>query len=288
MEKDNRDNDFKLLFGIVAISLGVMFVIFLACEQSNQRQLTCMHLDETIDNENNRIKSIENLMNHPISADKPVINLYNYVDNNSVYSGIANNTKLDTEKKQIIANVQLRLQNGNLTCTYPKYDRLKGWNVEVRDILDREAGGTVLNTEDNKEYNYLYWEGTSEIDYNPEIGFVIAGEDTGDFLEAVLKTIGLNRREANEFIVYWLPKMETNKYNYITFLTTEYTDKAELLIEPKPDNLLRVYMMFKGLESNEDMEPLVQNLDELRGDFKREGFTVVEWGGTEILSDRIQ
>lgn len=281
---------FNILLLLVGVSLSLLFLILTAWEKPNQTELTCMPSNETINNStDNKIKSMEELMDIPVSADKPVINLYNYVSSNEVYSGLANTTnKIDTEYKELNANIQLRLQNGNLTCTYPKYNKLKGWNVIVSNILDKEAGGTILNIDDNKEYNYLYWEGTSNIKYNPNLGFVIAGEDTGEFLADALRTIGLNRREANEFIIYWLPKMETNKYNYITFVTDEYTNKAELMIEPKPDNLLRVYMMFKGLNSEDEMEPLAQNLEELKGNFNREGFTVVEWGGTEILSDKIQ
>lgn len=276
---------FNMLLLVVGVSLSLLFLILVAWEKSNQTELTCIPSDECITNEKDRIKSID----VPISADKPVINLYNYVNSNQVYSGIeSTDNKVDTVSKNIKANIKLRLQNGSLTYTYPKYDNLKGWNVEISNILDKEAGGTILNIADNKEYNYLYWEGTSSINYNPNEGFVIAGEDTSAFLEDALKTLGLNRREANEFIVYWLPKMESNKYNYITFLNEEYTTKAELMIEPNPDNLLRVYMMFKGLNSEDEMEPLAQNLEELKGNFKRDGFTVVEWGGTEILSDTIQ
>lgn len=286
IKKDGNDT-FKLLVGLIVVSLAVIVLGSLVAEKAldKDRNHTINYLyPETNQGSTNTTITIDNAC-----EDKPVINLYNYINNNQVYSGIANtDNKVDTVSKDIKANIKLRLQNGNLTCTYPKYDNLKGWNVEVSNVLDKEAGGTILNIDDNKEYNYLYWEGTSAINYNPNEGFVIAAEDTSAFLEDALKTLGLNRREANEFIVYWLPKMESNKYNYITFLAEGYTDKAELMIEPKPDNLLRVYMMFKGLNSEDEMEPLAQNLEELKGDFKREGFTVVEWGGTEILSDRIQ
>ena len=41
-------------------------------------------------------------------------------------------------------------------------------------------------------------------------GFCVKGEDTAAFLEDALSKLGLNRKEANEFIVYWLPLMEQN------------------------------------------------------------------------------
>ena len=38
--------------------------------------------------------------------------------------------------------------------------------------------------------------------------------------------MGLTPREYNEFIVYWLSKMQHNAYNLIAFQGSEYTDHA--------------------------------------------------------------
>ena len=73
-------------------------------------------------------------------------------------------------------------------------------------------------------YNYLYWEGETYAQYDLSKGFCVKGEDTAAFLEDALEQLGLTRREANEFIVYWLPLMEHNPYNKISFQTDIYTD----------------------------------------------------------------
>ena len=39
--------------------------------------------------------------------------------------------------------------------------------------------------------------------------------------------LGLNREEANEFIIYWLPQMQDNAYNLISFQQDVYTDSAK-------------------------------------------------------------
>ena len=39
-----------------------------------------------------------------------------------------------------------------------------------------------------------------------------------DSLEEKLAILGLTERESEEFIVYWLPKLEKNKYNYIVII----------------------------------------------------------------------
>jgi len=98
----------------------------------------------------------------------------------------------------------------------------------------------------------------------------------GRFLKEKLSYMGLTEAEMNEFIVYWLPRMEHNKYNLIAFQGDAYTDSAKLNITPTPDNLLRVFMAYIPLEEAVDVQP--QQLET----FERKGFTVVEWGGSEI------
>ena len=158
--------------------------------------------------------------------------------------------------------------SGKLTCTYPAYE--DGWSVSA------EPDGTLTNLLDKKEYSYLFWEGISNIAYDMSKGFVIKGENTAKFLQNILPQLGLTAKEYNEFIVYWLPKMQENPYNLITFQDKIYTDNAALDITPKPDSVLRVFMVYKALQ-----QPVVIEEPAIKS-FDRVGFTVVEWGGTEI------
>ena len=104
------------------------------------------------------------------------------------------------------------------------------------------------------------------------------GKDTAAFLQEKLAYLGLTPKEYNEFIVFWLPKMQNTPYNLITFQGKSYTDHARLNISPKPVSLLRVFMVY---------QPLKQNItipEQKLSPFKRKGFTVIEWGGTEYPS----
>ncbi len=157
--------------------------------------------------------------------------------------------------------------SGTLTTTYPKYD--DGWTVTA------EPDGTLFDA-DGKEYSYLFWEGEADIDYDFSEGFVVKGEDTAEFLRNTLSEMGLTPREYNEFIVYWLPKMEGNRYNLISFQSGIYTENARLTVSPEPDSLLRVFMAWKEIG-----EPIEIEEQEITP-FERTGFTVVEWGGTEV------
>ncbi len=170
-------------------------------------------------------------------------------------------------KKETDVNVTIDL-DGALTCTYPKYKN--GWNVTAK------PDGTLINKDDTREYSYLYWEGIGETKWDMSKGFVVKGNKTIEFLQEKLEYLGLTAKELNEFIVYWLPQMHNNKYNLITFQTDVYEQSAKLNISPKPDSMLRIFMVFKGLDEFVNIEEQELSL------FERNGFTVVEWGGIEI------
>lgn len=163
-------------------------------------------------------------------------------------------------------SVQLNY-DGELTCTYPAYE--DGWSVTA------QPDGT-LTDEDGKQYSYLFWEGETDVEYDMSRGFVVKGSDTAEFLQEKLSYLGLTPREYNEFIVYWLPKMQDHPYNLIAFQQEAYTDSAALTITPQPDSILRVFMAYQPLEQPVEIE------EQVLAPFAREGFAVVEWGGTEI------
>ena len=157
--------------------------------------------------------------------------------------------------------------DGEFTCTYPEYK--EGWKVTA------DPDGTLLNHRDQKEYSYLYWEGIDNYKWDLSTGFVIKGDETAEFLQEKLAYLGLTPREYNEFIVYWLPEMQNNEYNLIHFATKEYEELAQLKISPTPDTILRVFMVYKPLDRYQEIEEQVLETT------KRDGFTVVEWGGTK-------
>ena len=159
--------------------------------------------------------------------------------------------------------------DGKLTCTYPAYEN--GW-----DNFTAYPDGTLVFP-DGKEYYCLYWEALQDNEYDFSKGFCVKGTDTAAFLEWALAEQGLTPREANEFIIYWLPRMEQNPYNVISFQTESYTEGAVLEITPNPDSLLRVFMAY--YPSDEAVEIEAQEFTS----FERVGFTVVEWGGSELV-----
>ncbi len=168
-----------------------------------------------------------------------------------------------TEETEIFIELDF---DGDLIFTYPTYDN--GWEVTAY------PDGTIIS--DGREYSYLFWDGISDVEYDFTKGFIVKGEDTEAFLIKKLEYLGLTPKEYNEFIVYWLPRMIENPYNLITFPQETYTCSAELNIIPEPDSIQRVFMAFKALDEEIEIEP--QQLTP----FVREGFVVIEWGGIEV------
>ena len=171
--------------------------------------------------------------------------------------------EVETEVTVKVGNPQ------NLTHTYPKYKN--EWQVLAK------PNGDLKDIKTGRNLYALYWEGINTVEPNMNEGFIVKGEDTIKFLEEKLEILGLNEREAEEFIVYWLPKLESNKYNFIRFQTEEeINNNMPLKITPKPDTVIRIVMEFKEIENP------IQIQEQKLITPQRTGFTVVEWGGTEI------
>ena len=163
----------------------------------------------------------------------------------------------------------------SLTCTYPKYEN--GWDVIA------SPDGDLKDVKTGRNLYALYWEGIRTKEGNIEDGFVVKRENVASFLEEKLEILGLNEREAEEFIVYWLPILEKNEYNFIRFYEKEEIDEMmPLEINPEPETLIRVLMGWKKLDKNIDIKE--QKLEKVQ----RTGYTVVEWGGTEIKGSVIK
>ena len=172
-------------------------------------------------------------------------------------------------EKEIKVNVKLGYPE-KLITTYPKYQN--SWTVLA------QPNGDLIDLTTNRSLYGLYWEGENTVANGIQNeGFVVKGEDTIEFLEEKLALLGLTEREANEFIIYWLPILEVNEYNYIRFETMdEINNNMPLEISPKPDTVIRVLMEFKGLD-----KPIEVKEQKITTPV-RKGFTVVEWGGTKL------
>ena len=154
--------------------------------------------------------------------------------------------------------------------SYPKIGTDQSWKVKAK------PDGNLISYDDKREYSYLFREGKFKKPWIIQEWFVVKKEDTISFLQDKLAYLWLTPKEYNEFIVYRWPLMMKNDYNVVSFLTDQYTSQAPLYIQPKPDSMQRVFMVFHGVDNSYTV-PL-QNLNP----WTRSWFSVVEWWWAEL------
>lgn len=168
------------------------------------------------------------------------------------------------EKTDISVQVEPK---GGFSFTEPAYD--DGWNVTAY------PNGALVNKTDGKTYPYLFWEGRGGIYTPPAKYWVVAKKDVPSFLISTLARLGLNPKETGDFVEFWVPRMQSAPFYKIGFHGTDVMNEiAPITLSKQPDTLLRILMDFDELDA-----PIVADPPKLGKAPKREGFTVIEWGG---------
>lgn len=158
---------------------------------------------------------------------------------------------------------------GGVTVSIPEMG--KGWEVIA------SPDGTLYDKKTAKEYPYLFWESLdngSAVDVSE--GFVIKSGQLPAFFEEKLTILGLNKKEIDDFVEFWIPEITKSgrPYVFVRFHTQEMIDAmAPLTVDPKPDSIIRVYFDHKLLD-----KPITVKEQQLQS-AKRKGFAVIEWGG---------
>lgn len=192
---------------------------------------------------------------YPIMTEKPVIYLY------------------PTKEMSVTVNLDF---SGTDLYTWPKIDGSE-WVVTAR------PDGMLTDSKDD-QFPYLFWEGKQRnlnwVDNSS--GFVVSSLSVETFLQEKLKVLGLNARERADFITYWGPRMHESSYYFIRFETVNYAKAVPLTITPAPTSMQRIMMVFAPLSSDRKVK------EQVLTPFTRKGFTVIEWGGTELPSITLQ
>ena len=170
------------------------------------------------------------------------------------------------EKKMNVKVVVM--PKGFLTYTDPKYPK-DGWEVTAY------PGGRIISG--GKSYEYLYYESKildSEIN-KPTEGFVVLFDELPSLYNSVLPKLGLSEKEAKDFKDYWEKALPKSPYYFVGIMKEKDIEKIEpLTISPKETTMIRVRLYFQALDEKIDInEPVIE------ASSKRNGFSVVEWGG---------
>lgn len=168
-----------------------------------------------------------------------------------------------TQTSKISVNVK---PTGGISVSIPPINN--GWNVVAT------PDGLITNLSDRKQYPYLFWEGFASDFTTPKEGFVVAKNQVSSFFDQTLRYQGMNEKEITDFKEFWVPKLTTKPYYFITYIDQDSIDRyAPLTVSPKPDTSIRIFFDYRGLDHRQEVTP-----QRLKAGV-RNGFTLIEWGG---------
>ena len=197
---------------------------------------------------------------HHVFPEKPVLYLY------------------PQDKQRLTVSLDLE---GTLDTVYPTPDseRATERGTQASWTVTAAPDGT-LTDQAGRTYPSLFWDGAMDLP-DPDTGFIVAREDAVPFLEDKLAQLGLNDREAADFITYWAPRIRANDYTFVSFDASSYAQQVTYSFADEagnqvvPDTFIRVFMTIRAADATEDVTPQVFGPTPTRS-----GFTAVEWGGT--------
>ncbi|KAH8831682.1 ubiquitin-domain-containing protein [Flagelloscypha sp. PMI_526] len=140
------------------------------------------------------------------------------------------------------------------------------------DVRTRSEDRCLIEQETGVEAAYLYWEAdsvlstlisppstpqstslssspnTSSLDYIcPAQSVLLPLSAVPAYLDRALKSLAFDVEARTSFITFWLPEFNRHAYIALSFLPQAVLDKAApLIIQPSPDAVSRVFMVFRG------------------------------------------
>lgn len=222
--------------------------------------------------------------NH-IVAKKPVIYLYNNTNET-----IQANIKITLHNKSEEGNKK----KNEFLYFYPPFDFV---DVECTTGVWSDVEIVPSKNKIEQKYPYLFWEATtSRSNANiiwDNFKFIVADKySLTEMIELVLQKYGLNSREIADFITFWVPLMISKNSEYIGFQVSTSLEQqnvpdliSELKITPKPDNVFRIYLIFKTFNEKPQQQTTLEDLVKHISPITRKGFHVIEWGGIDFSEE---
>ncbi|KAF7330055.1 Ubiquitin family protein [Mycena kentingensis (nom. inval.)] len=133
--------------------------------------------------------------------------------------------------------------------------------------------------------------------FKPQTSVALTIEEAPLYLDASLLELGLDTEARTSFITYWLPAMLEHQQILLSFLPqSAYEAAAPLSVDPKPDVVTRVFMIFRGPDAAEWASGVWEPRETRSAQFWRDVvgvprqeqqqdgslFRVLEWGGMEV------
>ncbi|HOW51011.1 MAG TPA: carboxypeptidase-like regulatory domain-containing protein [bacterium] len=150
---------------------------------------------------------------------------------------------------------------GFVTTSIPDYG--DGWQVTV------DPDGTI-----DGQFGYLFYEAQQPDQYQYAEGWTVAKQGLEKFFRANLAAYGFAGREIEDFIAWWIPRLNGGPcYDLFPQTAAEIDPLITLDITPTPDSLQRLFYAVRATDACGEhlATPLIEP-------FARDGFTALEWG----------
>ncbi len=133
-------------------------------------------------------------------------------------------------------------------------------------------------------YPYIYWDGDKFLKKPPKklLGWSVKKENIKPFLTQKADEMAMNKAEKTEFVRYWseiISNYPATDFRIYFLQNEEVDDWIKLTVSPKPDSWNRIEVVFTPVQPNTKSTPYALKK------IKRNGFTMVEWGGIIIDKD---
>ncbi|MGE0088786.1 MAG: hypothetical protein AB7S50_04845 [Bacteroidales bacterium] len=165
-----------------------------------------------------------------------------------------------SEKTQLEVKINFPM-GGNIITSIPEYGQ--GWKITV------DTNGIIDNS-----YSYLFYESIQPDIWQVNYGWISKNDELESFFRQNMADFGFEGREIDDFIDYWIPKLDDYEF-YSIYPQTEktITNVINLDFSKQPDSMLRLFYVIKGHIQMPDnlIEPTIES-------FERNGFVVTEWG----------
>lgn len=165
---------------------------------------------------------------------------------------------------------------GIVTVSDPLYPA-NGWKH-----IEAHPDGTLKYS--GKTYKELYYEtALTTKSPQPSQGVVIPTAELKTQLTTITTQLGLLPSEQQEFLDYWLPRLNALQSPYIFFSILDPNEKERVdrvTLSPQPDTWIAFIAYFKPLAAPIFVDPLSLPQEPPQ----RKGFTAVEWGGTIVTN----
>ncbi|MBK8805626.1 MAG: hypothetical protein IPO21_02805 [Bacteroidales bacterium] len=164
--------------------------------------------------------------------------------------------------EQIDLTVKLNFpMGGKVVASIPDYG--KGWNITV------DTSGMINNT-----YSFLFYESKQPDIWQRSYGWNVQTDKLESFFRQNMTDYGFKGREIEDFIEYWIPRLnDYTSYSIYPQTQSLIEEVIQLDFSKQPENILRLFYVVEG--SNQLKDNLtIPTIDS----FKREGYFATEWG----------